>query len=268
MADSLIEEYQDSSGTIRRLGTLIPQQGLVSSFPVFEDDVTVLDDSDIRRLITDPDRTPRRKLFGPDWVQNQNSHGSCNGFAGADALGKRRWIDRGVKELLSGAFLYSLINGGRDNGSMLEDGLRAIKETGICSASLVPWNQIYPNQQPREAREAAGKLKGLTAYAVRTRQGLRTALAAGYPCVVVVSAGRNFDRLNAQGIAGVDGGSGNHAVHCDDLCIVGGTEVFDMQNSWGPQYGQQGRAYLTWDSFAQTFRYHTFYAIGSVREEA
>jgi len=97
-------------------------------------------------------------------------------------------------------------------------------------------------------------------------QGLRTGLAKGFIAIVAVHAGGNFQRLNSQGIAGVDRGSGNHAVHVDDLCVVGGTEVFDMANSWGTQYGTQGRAYLTKDTFAQTFGNYMFYLIGSTEE--
>jgi hypothetical protein len=169
--------------------------------------------------------------------------------------------------LFSGAFLYSLINGGRDQGSALEDGLREIERTGCCPESLVDWKGIYPKLQPANARAEAAKHKGLCAYACQTKQGFRTALAAGFPVIIAVHAGSRFQRLNANGIAGVDNGGGNHAIHCDDICIINGTEVYDSVNSWGLQYGQQGRAYLTWDSFAQTFGNHTFYAIGSTEEK-
>lgn len=262
-----IEEILDETGQPRRLGSWAPPGGFVSSYQTFETEHPVWDDSDIRRAITDPNRKPRREIFGDKWIMDQKSHGSCNGFAGAGALSRARYL-RGIQDglLLSGAYLYSLINGGRDNGSALEDGLRAIQKYGIAPASLVTWDMIYPSRQPRSAKAEAEKRKGLACYACQTKQGFRTAVAAGFPVIVAVHAGRNFQRLNAQGIAGVDTGRGNHAIHVDDVRIVGGTEVYDSVNSWNLNYGTRGRAYLTWDSFAQTFGTHTFYAIASTEE--
>lgn len=267
MADTEIEEIVDQEGLVRRLGSLLPQQGFVSSFNTFEEEHPVWDDAQILRVIKDPNRTPRRVLFLVYWILNQLSHGSCNGFAGAGALQKARYL-RGIldKLLLSGAFVYSKINGGRDNGSALEDGLKTIQIDGTCPQVLVPWNMIYPNQQPKTAVAEAKKHRGLAAYAVQTKQGFRTALAAGFPVIVAVHAGRNFQTLNSQGIAGADNGQGNHAIHCDDICIINGKEVYDAVNSWGANYGTEGRAYLTWDSFEQTFGRHTFYAIASTEE--
>jgi hypothetical protein len=168
--------------------------------------------------------------------------------------------------LLSGAFLYSLINGGHDNGSYLHDGMAAVQKYGICPEALVPWDCIYSYQMPPGAYAEALKHKGVQAYPVQTRQGFRTALAVGYPVIVCVQAGNNFQRLNNSGLCGVDNGYGNHAIHCDDVCLVNGTEVYDTCNSWGLSYGDQGRCYTTWDSFEQTFGYHTFWALSSTEE--
>lgn len=267
MTTQELEEFADIHGNLRRCGSLAPPAGFVSSFQTWESERPVWDDSDIRRALTDSNRTPRRKIFGTRWMQNQRNHGSCNGYAGAGGLSKARWL-RGITDgiILSGAFLYSLINGGRDQGSMLEDGLNRITVDGLPPEDLVPWNQIYPNQQPREAREIAKKRRGLIAYACQTKQGFRTAMAAGYPCIVAVHAGSRWQRQNAQGISGVDNGRGNHAVHCDDAAIIGGQEVYDLCNSWGTGFCDDGRTYVTWDSFEQTFGIHTFYAIASTED--
>jgi hypothetical protein len=267
-SDIDIDEIVDDNGEVRRLGSLVSMPGFVSSFQTWESEKPVWDDADIRRVITDPSRTPRRILFGKKWIQNQRSHGSCNGYAASGALSKARWL-RGITDalLLSGAFIYSLINGGRDNGSQLEHGLRVIQTDGAPPESLVPWNMIYPRQQPSNAKAEALKRRGLDCYAAQTMQGFRTGIAAGYTGIVAVHAGRNFQRLNQHGIAGVDSGRGNHAVHVDDLVIKNGTELFDHAGSWDLHYGEEGRSYLHRDSFAQTFGTHTFYLIGSTEEK-
>lgn len=260
---SEIEEIIDECGEVRRLGSLMPPAGFVSSFNTFESEKPLWDDSDIRKVLS-KNLPTCRDIFGTEWVQDQKSHGSCNGYAGSGSLQAARWL-RGIRDKLklSGAYLYSKINGGQDNGSALEHGLRAIEKWGVAPADLVPWDQIYPREQPRNADQEAAKHKGFKCYAVQTRQGFRTAVAAGFPVIVAVHAGRNFQRLNSQGIAGVDSGRGNHAVFVLGAKLIGGTEVYDMQNSWNVRYGTSGRAFLTWDSFAQTFGNHTFYAVAS-----
>lgn len=268
MADEL-QPIIDETGQERRLGSLLIPDGFVCAFPVYEDEQTVWDDAQIRKVITDPNRTPRRATFGKKWIQNQGSHGSCNGYALAGALAKSRYL-RGIQDglILSGAYPYSKMNGGRDNGSALEDGLKVGQEFGCPPESLVPWSMIYPRMQPANANSEAAKHKAKVCYRAKTLQGLRTGLAQEFTAIVAVHAGGSFQKLNSKGIAGVSSGSGNHAVHVDDLCIVGGTMVYDMANSWGLGYGTEGRAYLTNDTFAGTFRNHAFYLIGSTEEAA
>jgi hypothetical protein len=258
----------DKFGNERRCGSLLPPKNFVSSFRTYEAEKPLYSDAEIRRIITDPNRIKARQFFGASWIMNQRNHGSCNGFAGAGALSKAR-RRRGINDnlLLSGAWLYSLINGNQDNGSALEDGLKAVEEHGIAPASLVTWDMIYQRQMPANAKAEAAKHKGLVCYAVKTKQGFRSALAADFPVIVAVMAGNRFQQLDSKGIAGVDRGSGNHAIHCDDICLVGGEEVYDTCNSWGSEYGQQGRGYSRWASFEQTFENHTFYAIGSTFED-
>lgn len=266
MADEL-EVIVDENGEERRCGSLANPENFVCAFPTYESTFEMWDDQQIKRVITDPNRVPRRVTFGSKWIQNQKSHGSCNGYALGGGLSKSRWL-RGIQDglILSGAFPYSRMNGGRDNGSALSDGLKVIEQYGSCPESLVPWNMIYKNQQPGNAEAEAAKHKGLVCYAAGTMQGLRTGLAKGFVAIIAVHAGGNFQRLDSRGIAGVDSGGGNHAVHVDDLCIVSGKEVFDMANSWSPSYGTEGRAYLTKDSLGQPWNNHTAYLIGSTEE--
>lgn len=265
MAD--IEEIRDINGNLRRLGSLAPPTGFVSSFKTFEAEQPLYTDQQIRDIVTSPNRVPMRRVFGSEWITDQKSHGSCNGFAGAAAMSKARYL-RGIRDklILSGAFLYSLINGGRDQGSALEAGLKAIQKSGICPADLVTWDMIYPNDQPSNAKSEALKHKGFKCFAVQTEQGFRSALAAGFPVIVAVHAGQNFQRLNSQGIAGVDNGGGNHAIHSYDIEIINGREYYLTDNSWNTSYGAGGRVLLPWESFAQTFVNHTFYAVASTQE--
>lgn len=263
----MIEEIKDIFGNTRRLGSLELPANFVSSFDAFEKEHQVWDDADIIKAIKHPDHVKRRKLFGAKWLMNQRNHGSCNGFAAAYVYSKCRWL-RGLMDglLFSGAWLYSLMNRGQDNGSILEDGLKRLKSDGVCLQSTVPWDQIYPRLQPSHAKAEAAKHKGLIVFPCETLQGLRTGLAQGFCAVVAVHAGNNFQQLNRHGIAGVNNGRGNHAVHVDDIDLIDSKIVYDMPNSWGAQYGIEGRAYLTDDHFEQTKNSHMFYLCAATQE--
>jgi hypothetical protein len=265
----MVELILDIHGNQRRCGSLLPPKGFVSSFKVFENEHPVYNDSEIRRIITDPNRVRARQVFDSSWICNQHEFGSCNGWAGAGAFSKARYR-RGIldKMKFSGSWLYSLINGNQDQGSALEAALKKIQTDGLAPFDLVPYNLIYQRQMPRKAKEEAAKRKAIVCFAVQSRQGFRSALAANFPVIVAVHAGRNFQTLNSSGVAGVDRGPGNHATYCDDILLNDrGQEVYDNVNSWGLDYGQEGRAYCQWASFEQTFENHTFYAIGSTEEK-
>lgn len=263
-----IEEIADIHGNVRRLGSLEPDAGMLRAIVEAAEVADEWEDEDIRRAITDPDRVAARKLFGDDWICNQLSFGSCNGWGTSEVISRGRYR-RGFRDgliKLSGSYLYAWMNGNQDNGSNLSDGLRMAELHGAPPQSLVPANLIYRRQMPPTADAEAAKHKGFRLTPLLTLRALRTALAKQDPCVVAIHAGSNFQRLNSQGIAGVDSGRGNHAVCCDDLCLIGGKEVFDMPNSWGLSYGINGRSYLTADHFAQTMSVHGFWTLSTTVE--
>lgn len=208
-----------------------------------------------------------RTKFDKSWVKNQRSHGSCQGFATSSALSKarhRRGLDRVD---LSGAYAYSKVNGGNDNGSMLEDGMESAERDGICEEVLAGWDAIYPNRYDRiKCDENAKQYKAFECYVVRTEIALASALINNFDCVTAVHADNGFMKLDSDGIAGGGNGPGNHAVHCDGIDWNDRLKklIFDHQNSWDVTYGQNGRMFTYWDRHhAPTTRYHQFYAIRS-----
>lgn len=274
MADIIdIDEIRDRHGNVRRLGTLQPEPGFVSAFPEFVSAVVPWEDAEIRRVLTASDRVPGRVKFGDAWIQNQHSHGSCSGYAAAAALSRARWNQGTATQdglLLSGAFIYSRVNRGQDRGAVLEDGLAAIQKYGTCPESLVNWDMIYPNQQPASAADEALKHRGIECYALNRSfdKGileLRTAVAAGFVCVVAVHVGSKFDNLK-NGVAGLDSGPGNHAVPVSDIETRGGTEYPLVPNSWGLSFGERGHCLITYDHLRMTWANHVMYAVASIQE--
>lgn len=261
------EMVVDPTGELRRLGCLLPPAGFVCTFPVFEDAVPLLSDTQIEDIAKSGSADGRAK-FDASWIQDQKSHGSCNGFAAAMALSRAR-VRRGLdKVILSGAYLYSLMNRGRDQGSTLDDGMKLLQERGCATAATVGWDAIYPSRYDRAKADAeAARFKGFECYQARTRQGLFSGLALGFDAVVAVHAGNRFMRVDAEGVAGVDGGPGNHAVLADGIYWTARGVTATGANSWNTTYGANGRMGLTWDHFAQTTQYHPFFLIRSTGDD-
>ncbi len=259
--------FIDLHGEERRCGLLMPPEGLVSSFPDVESDpeMHVLDDADIRKIASAFDDD---EGLGTWRILDQKSHGSCAGFgcAGATMTLRHRM---GIRDRLrlSGAWLYSWANSNRDAGAPLEWILRAAVNHGIPPESVVPWNVIYQRNMPANAKAEAEKRKPLKWRRVTTRQQFRSCLAQKFPVVVALHAGSRFQRQDADGVAGVDNGGGNHCVYCDDIRMVRGSEVYRVVNSWNLRFGTNGTTWVRWESFEQCFGRHQFYACTALEEE-
>lgn len=208
-----------------------------------------------------------RVKFDKSWVKNQRSHGSCQGFMTSTMLSKSRFR-RGLERVdLSGAYAYSKVNGGSDNGSNLEDGWHSAEKDGICEEALAGWDAIYPSRYDRiKCDENAKKYKAFECYAVRTEIGLASALINNFDCGIAVHADNGFMKLDGRGVAGGGNGPGNHAVATDGVWWDGEL-IFDTQNSWDVVYGDNGRMGITWSQhLRKTTPYHVFYAIRSTVE--
>lgn len=269
MADKWLQEYVDHTGMLRRPGSKLIEPGFVSSFRPYAADAEqpLWDDKTIKEIITDPGRRDMNEVLPPEkYVTDQHSTSACNGHAAAQAFTASRVL-RGIKDdfVGSGAYVYSLINGGSDNGSNLEDGMRELMDKGVPDQKLVPYNMIYPRLQPKSARDAAALHKGVAAFRARTKQGLFSGLAAGYVGVCAVMAGRNFDNFN-DGVAGLVPGRGNHACCLLDIRWRNGRFEMLLSNSWSIRWGFRGRVWILWDHLAQTFPYHVHYLLPASKE--
>lgn len=248
-------------------GNLIPQS-TETKFAAYESAQPMLTVAEIEKLVTSESRTPARKRFpAGQWIRNQGGRGSCNGYAGAWALARARVMAGLPFEALSGEYLYSLINGGRDGGSMLDDGMQAITEKGVARESLVKHESYLWNQMSQEARSDAPRFKAFECYAARTELGLASGLALGFVGVVAVHASNAWGSLS-NGVSRRSLGLGNHAVVCQDVLVSNGKLLFDIANSWGKNWGDNGQTMNTWnDHFIEPVRNHVFYLIRGVTDD-
>jgi hypothetical protein len=188
----------------------------------------------------------RRSDFGDDYILDQKSHGSCTGFGSAGALMRARTLEGMPFVRLSGAYTYAWINGGRDDGAIISDTLVSLQQHGTCPEAECPWDRIYRSQIPASADGSAQRFRILEAYRVDHFDELVSGLQLGFVGVGAVQVGNRFTDLDADGVAGLDRGPGNHAVCFDGVRrLASGEWVIDLPNSWGLAFGIRGRCYVT-----------------------
>jgi len=213
-----------------------------------------------------PSRIKAVEVFTANWMKNQNGRGACAGYAGASAVERAR-KRRGLKHVvLSGDGLYAAVNGGRDQGAMLEDCMRWILKYGVPPAALVPVHEYRKNRISAEAYKQGERFKGLEGFTISTELGLTSALAAGFDTVIAAHAGNGG--LSSDDLIQWTNGPGNHSIVCDDFRWTGNQFEFEIANSWGLNWGRQGRGWLTWNRhLSNPVTNHMFYAFRSVTDD-
>lgn len=217
----------------------------------------------IKYLLGNSERTPRREKFaGRDWIGNQGNLGSCNGYAGAKALEKARVL-RGLSHVkLSGEYLYGRINGGRDQGSMLDDGMEELEKFGCATEATTERRKFYtPRTVPEAAKQEAKRFRA-RCRRIDTEIQFASALIRDWVIVNAVHVGGGYQRLDKDGVRGASLGDGNHATHCVDLRIRSDEFQFDEAGSWDLANGDGGYAWITWKKHLRTtVDKHCYYAI-------
>ena len=244
-------------------GLLMPPRR-PETFQAYRVTQRILTMDQIRQVLTNPERTAARERFNPkQYIRNQGRRGSCGGYAGAWALARARVAAGLLFVPMSGEYLYSMINGGRDSGSMLDDGMHAMMEKGICREDLVEHESYLWSQMSAAARSDAANHLGLEGYRVDDESELASGLALGFIGVVAVHANSSYQQTDSRGVRGQSLGPGNHAVGVQDVRINSDGEFeYDEFGSWGLRNGQDGCAWLTWKRHLRsTNENHAFYLI-------
>jgi hypothetical protein len=190
----------------------------------------------------------RKNIFGdPDWIYDQNGHGSCVGNGATGALRRVRYLAGMKDQKLSPACTYAQINGGHDNGAVIGDSLTALTRTGTCLYITVGQDPIYLNRLPGAWKNEAARFKVDQAFTAPTFDELVSGIQLGYIAVYGMQVGGNFERFDANGVAGYSPGGGNHCMHADGCKkLPNGQWAIDNVNSWGPTWGpwKNGRCFL------------------------
>jgi hypothetical protein len=187
-----------------------------------------------------PGEADMRAQFIP---RSQGSQASCVGFAVSALLGNA-----------SPAFIYNqrtTSNCQRDGGMSLYNALAIVADKGDCAEALMPYITNDICTQPSDAALADALTRKVSGYSVLWgAQGtapldtIRGYLAAGTPVLVAVPVYQSL-YADANKTIGVhaDGERfyGGHAM----LLVGYDADGFWALNSWGPDWGHDGFAYLS-----------------------
>jgi hypothetical protein len=257
------EKFKNVDGEMVGTGLWVPDEKDQSTPTLLSSLTTRYDIQDAKQILENPRRKPARVRFpSKQYIRNQGSRGSCNGYSIAKALERAR-VARGLPYVaLSGESIYAGINGGRDQGSGLKPGMDWLQTRGVAPESMVRHQEYLWRNISKEARDAMSRFRGFECYAAPDEENLFIGITIGFIAVVAVHFGGAMQQLDSHGVAGALRGVGNHSVGVDDVRIRNGRIEFDYFNSHGLRYGQEGKAWLTWDRhFAQPSRYHQFFLI-------
>ena len=230
-ADNNLPILVDDDGVHRVLGVLPPHEMTVA-IPRFAEVYGVLPASEWRPL--------SMRHYGVP-ISDQGSSSACGGFSSSTCLNIAWGASGQLSEMFSPWWLYSLANGGRDEGVILSDIFRAIQSQGAAPSKVVPAGAMFPSQMPNATREVAKKYKFRLTYC-KTWEEICTALTLAKPVVVGILVGRNFGQLDSEGVSPLpDRVIGGHALARDGLRKSSRYGwVLDGPNSWGTRFGVNG----------------------------
>lgn len=183
-------------------------------------------------------------------VENQGNLGSCTGNALAGAI---EFLERkdGVPFVdASRLFIYyneRAVEGTikSDAGAMIRDGIKVLKNQGVCSETRWPYIISKFAMKPSAACYTEALKRQITSYhRILTLSDMRTCLAEGFPFVFGFTVYESFEsqEVASTGIVHMPqsnerslGGHAVLAVGYDDA-----EKRFIVRNSWGTDWGQKG----------------------------
>lgn len=186
----------------------------------------------------------RKAFYDLNWYPDQRQCNGCTGFSSAMTASKARVLAGQPAVKLSGAYLYSLINGGRDQGSNIGDALQALKTNGACPEEICDIHKGYDciyRKTTKQFDAEAARFKVEKSFTVDSVEQAVAVIQRGGVLEFAVKVGRNFGRIDSEGVSAFDAGTSNHAVHADGLRKTNSHGwCLDCQ-TWTASFGDKSR---------------------------
>lgn len=229
----------DDQGVERFLGNNEPDGPLRFGGPIYGDAPTtpMISRSRWPELIAGYMLGPDHPFLPP--VHDQDGIGQCNADATAGMTEFARALAGQPFVQLSAADLYHRINGGRDQGSLLEDAMQELTARGIGTAATCGtlWDRAF-----RPAPEAERlRFRALEVWLCPNFDCVMSAILSGFAVNSGILWYANY-RPDAEGWLPErrQGGAGGHAVMGYKPAVRDGRFGIWHQNSWTTQWGGFG----------------------------
>ena len=227
-----------SNGTSVRTGLLPSDQSLMGSFDRAAASFPLIPRSE----------WPKAGFVGlrpkATFVWDQNGYNACGGFGGAAGLTMARVAAGQSLIQLSPYWLYSQVNGGRDQGCRTEQTRQIQLEKGCALYDVAP-KKIYGPWDDGVKKDVEN-FKADRGPLITSFDELVSAILKGVACYGGIFCGGNFN-VGANGNLGNWNGS-RAGGHC--LAWIGGIKFENGQwyvqtlNSWGKGWGQNGWCWM------------------------
>lgn len=226
-------------GSQRRLGNNAPPAGLTKAWPQFGTTPTanLISRSQWPALIAAFDPGPDFPFLPP--VHDQDGIGQCNPDD-TTALIESCRAEQGLPYVqLSAADLYDRINGGADNGSMLEDAMHEVMVNGVGTAATsgTIWHRGMKDAPPAER----ARFKVTEAFLCPTFDHCMSAVLQGFKLSTGIVWCNNYNPDSEGWLPGPGSSVGGHAIFGYKPTMRGNKFGIFHQNSWGEQWGLRGR---------------------------
>lgn len=180
-------------------------------------------------------------------IKDQDGFGACGGHAlasGGEVLVNKSGAHPSMVSL-SAWFAYSLINGGRDGGVSVQDGLKSLQTYGTCLDASVKYGTYQKSKIGKAAFEEALRFRLFDGYLCSTFDEIGSAIQYGDPVVIGIFIGNRFEPNSAGVIPEWDGSNvGGHAMLVVGSLLINGKWHLETVNSWRETWGLNGTCYI------------------------
>jgi len=214
-------------------------------------------------------------------IQNQGQTSSCTGWAvGYGAMSimqakQKDWTDINTitKNAFSAMSLYNTnqVENNCKAGTTLDAVLEYAKTKGAClhkdfdlpisrhqnSCSDVPSSKL-----PHFTIQSYYSLFEKDPKKTKKNYKVQKSIAKGVPVIVGMGLNKNFISLDKNNVYWEpDAGNSTHLNYGHAMVVIGyddGKQAFEIMNSWGKEWGQDGYMWIKYDDFAE----YCYYAMG------
>lgn len=215
------------------------------------------------------------KTYAPT-PQSQGNLNNCVGWASAYCARtiieaqQQGWLnpEYTAANAFSPGFIYRLINGNQDCSAPVSISHAMSALTKVGAVKVTELQDICPDKIPGYLREEAAKYRikafrrlfQINSPATTKINSIRYSLANNLPVIIGMRCPPSFDKADGQIVWNPTESPATKNFFGHAMCVVGYDDkryggAFEIQNSWGTDWGKGGYIWVRYDDFAAFVKY-------------